>query len=210
MQPWDLQLLQQINHGWSHPVLDWLMPAISAVNAWIPLFAVVVVLVFWRGGRNGRIMLLCAGLAIGIGDGVVSNVLKKAVGRVRPRDAVEGLVVRDLAPGRPDFVRLFKAPEQSPSKPRKETRGKSFPSSHTVNMFALATVIALFHRRWGAFMYGVALLVAFSRVYVAAHWPSDIPPSIAIGLLVGWGTVLLVRPLAERWFRRRRGTVAAP
>ena len=198
MLSWDLQLLQRINLDWTHPVLDWLMPAVSAINAWIPLFAIVAMLVLWRGGKQGRWLLLCIALAIGIGDGIVSNTLKKTIGRVRPRDAVEGLVVRDLAPGKPDILRLFKAPEQHPSKPRKETRGKSFPSSHTVNMVALATVVALFHRRWGILLYGLAALVAYSRLYVAAHWPSDIPPSVALGLLVGLASVGLVR-----WARRR-------
>lgn len=198
MLSWDLQLLKRINLDWTHPVLDWLMPAVSAINAWIPLFAIVAMLVLWRGGKQGRWLLLCIALAIGIGDGIVSNTLKKTIGRVRPRDAVEGLVVRDLAPGKPDILRLFKAPQQHPSKPRKETRGKSFPSSHTVNMFALATVVALFHRRRGVLLYGLAALVAYSRLYVAAHWPSDIPPSMALGLLVGLSSVGLVR-----WARRR-------
>jgi undecaprenyl-diphosphatase len=196
--PWDLQLLQQINLHWTHPALDWFLPAISAINAWIPLFAVVVFLVAWRGKNNGRWMLLCIALAVGIGDGIVSNTLKKTIGRVRPRDAMTGLVVRDLAPGKPDILRLFKAPQQHPSKPRKETRGKSFPSSHTVNMFALATVIALFYRRWGIIMYGLAALVAYSRVYVAAHWPSDIPPSAALGILIALATVWTVD-----WLRKR-------
>ncbi|MBB5037815.1 phosphatase PAP2 family protein [Prosthecobacter dejongeii] len=199
MFPWDLQLLQRINLHWTHPVLDWLMPAVSAINAWIPLLAIVALLVLWRGGKQGRWLLLCIALAIGIGDGLVSNTLKKTVGRVRPRDAVEGLIVRDLAPGKPDILRLFKAPEQHPSKPRSETRGKSFPSSHTVNMFALATVVALFHRRWGILLYGLAALVAYSRLYVAAHWPSDIPPSMALGVLVGLSTVWAVRAIQERF-----------
>ncbi|TDU80995.1 undecaprenyl-diphosphatase [Prosthecobacter fusiformis] len=200
--PWDLHLLQRINLHWTHPVLDWLMPAISAINAWVPLLALVVILVAWRGGRQGRLMLLCIGLAVGIGDGIVSNTLKKTVGRVRPRDAMSGLIVRDLGPGKPDFLRLFTTPVQSPSKPRRETRGKSFPSSHTVNMFALATVIALFHRRWGLLMYGLAASVAYSRLYVAAHWPSDIPPSAALGILIALATVWTVDRIRQRFSKQ--------
>eukprot|EP01031_Cornospumella_fuschlensis_P019389 gene19389-biopygen16329 len=75
-------------------------------------------------------MLLCLALALGIGDGIIANTLKKTIGRVRPRDAIEGVIVRDLGPGDPNFVRLFKAPTAKPSQPRGETWGKSFPSSH--------------------------------------------------------------------------------
>lgn len=192
MNSWELDILKRVNIDWHNPILDWLMPAISAINAWIPFFVIAVLLVLWKGGARGRLMLVCLALAIAIGDGLVSNVLKKSTGRIRPRDVLEGLVVRDLGDGKPgetQFERLFKPAQQRPSQPREDRRGKSFPSSHTVNMFAMATVIAMLNRRWGIVMYGVALLVGYSRLYVAAHWPSDIPISMGIGILVGWVTV---------------------
>ena len=54
-----------------------------------------------------------------------------------------------------------------------------------MNLFAAATVVALFFRGWGLFVYVIAFGVAYSRVYVGAHWPSDIPPSAALGMLLG-------------------------
>jgi undecaprenyl-diphosphatase len=186
---WDLTLLHAINRGWSHPALDWLMPAVSAIDAWLPLLIVVAVVVALRGGRKARVMLACLAVTLALCDGVVCNALKKAVGRVRPRDAMEGVVVRDLGAGSPNFVRLFKAPAMTMSRPRGEERGKSFPSSHTANLFAAATVMAFFYRRWSLGIYGLAVLVALSRIYVGAHWPSDIPPSAAVGVLVALGVV---------------------
>jgi hypothetical protein len=94
MNAWDLSLLHQINTAWSHPVLDWLMPALSAIEAWLPLIILAVLLTAWRGGKRARIMLLCLGIAIGLGDGVISNTLKKTIGRVRPRDALAGITIR--------------------------------------------------------------------------------------------------------------------
>ena len=193
MNAWDLSLLHQINTAWSHPVLDWLMPALSAIEAWLPLIIIAVLLTAWRGGKRARIMLLCLGIAVGLGDGVVSNILKKTIGRVRPRDALADVIVRDLGTAAPAFMRLFEKPVVKASEPRSETRGKSFPSSHTVNMFAAATVIACFYRRAGFIMYLLAAAVAYSRIYCGAHWPSDIPPSMALGVLVGLGVVGVVR-----------------
>jgi len=193
MNAWDLSLLHQINTGWSHPVLDWLMPALSAIEAWLPLIVVAVLITAWRGGKRARVMLLCLGVAVGLGDGVISNTLKKTIGRVRPRDARSDVIIRDLGNASPAFMRLFQPPVVKPSEPNGATRGKSFPSSHTVNLFAVATVIACSYRRIGIGMYLLAAAVGYSRIYCGAHWPSDIPPSMAIGVLVGLGVVAIAR-----------------
>lgn len=195
MTSWDLSLLHQINTAWSHPVLDWLMPALSAIEAWLPLIIIAALITAWRGGKRARLMLLCLAVAIGIGDGVISNTLKKTIGRVRPRDAMADVIVRDLGTATPAFMRLFEKPVVKAGEPKGEVRGKSFPSSHTVNLFAAATVIACFYRRAGLLMYLLAAVVAYSRIYCGAHWPGDIPPSMALGVLTGLGVVRVFRRL---------------
>ena len=199
MISWDLSVLHHINRDWTHPLLDWLMPAVSAVNAWLPLMGLALLLVLRHNGRRGVRLILCVAMALGISDGLISKNLKHAIGRVRPRDAISGVMIRDLGSASPEFLRLFKPPVQHMSKPRGDTRGSSFPSSHTMNMFALATVIALSHRRWGGVMFVIATLVAYSRLYVGAHWPSDIPPSIGMGILVGWVVTRLITRFTRKW-----------
>lgn len=193
MMDWDLQWLLRINREWAHPLLDWLMPAVSSIHAWLPLLLLAGVGVALRGGREGRHFLLCILVAIGLGDGLVSNGLKHTVGRVRPQDVTAEVLVRDLGKAKPEFARLFHRPVQRPGRPKPVEHGKSFPSSHTVNLFAAAMVIAHFRRGLGAVAFGLAALVGYSRIYVGAHWPSDVVPSIGLGLLVGACAVWIVR-----------------
>lgn len=70
----------------------------------------------------------------------------------------------------------------------------SFPSDHATAVGAVAAALWLANRRLGFIAGALALLMAFSRVYVGAHYPGD----TAAGLLLGGGTVLLLWPLVER------------
>ena len=183
MPEWDLEWLRLINQQWTHPTLDYVMAAVSAIEAWIPLIVIGVLAVAWRGRAKARWMLVCLALALGIGDGVISKSMKSAVGRVRPRDALSGVMIRDLGKAEIGFMRLFAPLVVKPSKKRDDEFGKSFPSSHVVNLFAAATVVAMFYRGWGIGVFLLAATVAWSRVYCGAHWPSDILPSAGLGVV---------------------------
>ncbi|MGE5584697.1 MAG: phosphatase PAP2 family protein [Bacillota bacterium] len=58
----------------------------------------------------------------------------------------------------------------------------SMPSGHSAAAFALATVLARQYPRYRVFFYAGATLVAISRVYERAHWPSDTLIGAAIGV----------------------------
>ncbi|MBZ0168303.1 undecaprenyl pyrophosphate phosphatase [Candidatus Methylomirabilis lanthanidiphila] len=62
----------------------------------------------------------------------------------------------------------------------------SFPSGHAVTAFALAFVLARAYPRYMLLFYGLAGLVALSRVYLAKHFPSDVVAGAAVGILAGW------------------------
>ncbi len=202
---WDLNLFWHINRDWTHPVLDWLMPVLSAIELWMPILGVILIFIAWRGGAKARWMLVAITLAIVLSDAVVGRTLKKTFDRVRPRDQMSGVIIRDVAKVKPKILALFQAPQIKTSLVKKvPLEGNSLPSNHTMNLFAVATVIALFFRRWGLPMYGLAAAVAYSRVDVGAHWPSDIVPSIALGLINGWAAVAVVS-----WWRGRYASKSA-
>ena len=205
MNGWDLDLFWLINRDWANPVFDWLMPALSAIDAWLPLFGLLVLVILWRGGRRPRLMLLCVAIALILGDAIIGKGMKQLCNRIRPRDQMSGVMIRDLAPAKPRMLALFKAPVIKSSKVKKvPSEGNSLPSNHTINLFAAATVIAMFFRRWGMAIYVLACAVAYSRVYVGAHWPSDLVPSAALGVVTGWTVVVLMRRMTTDATSRRR------
>ena len=84
----------------------------------------------------------------------------------------------------------------------------SFPSDHAVMAGSVAAGLLLVSRRLGLVAVVSALLMAFSRVYIAAHYPWDVVAGLALGATVavlGW--LVLSAPLTELtiWLRSRPG-----
>ena len=61
----------------------------------------------------------------------------------------------------------------------------SFPSGHTIFMFAVATVIFQFNKKLGWLLYCLGLLIGIARVAGGVHYPSDILGGIVLGILTG-------------------------
>jgi undecaprenyl-diphosphatase len=181
--------LFQINHCWTHPALDMVMAVASSKDFWLPFIILGLLLVLVFGGFRARMMLLAAGISIGIADGLVVNRLKEKVGRPRPHETLVGVRTLDLAKARPRFLAIglpLKEEYSNPGIP--PARGVSFPSAHAANNFVMATVVALFYRRRGWLAFLPAAIVAYSRVYVGAHWPLD----VLVSCFLGTGIALLV------------------
>jgi undecaprenyl-diphosphatase len=60
------------------------------------------------------------------------------------------------------------------------------PSNHAANMFAFATTLSFFYKRYKTFLFILASLIAFSRVYVGVHFPGDIFFGALIGYIISW------------------------
>jgi undecaprenyl-diphosphatase len=73
----------------------------------------------------------------------------------------------------------------------------SFPSGHACNAFMIAALLAEQFRRKQYVFYGLAALVALSRIYLGVHYPSDVIMGACIGLVITW-LMLIFRPLRNR------------
>src|SRR3989344_5011548 len=60
----------------------------------------------------------------------------------------------------------------------------SFPSCHTIFVFALATGMYQYNKKAGRWFYLLASLVGFSRIFVGVHWPYDIIVGAVLGILI--------------------------
>ncbi len=66
----------------------------------------------------------------------------------------------------------------------------SSPSSHAAMSFAAAIGMTFYYAPLWAVFFGLAFLMAWSRVYVGVHYPSDVIAGTFVGLV--WGTVMVV------------------
>lgn len=115
-----------------------------------------------------------SGLTIG-GAGLISYALKISVQRQRPYVQYNDIV------------------------PKMHTSSYSFPSGHTTFAFATATIVSLNHKKWYITVpiYAWAATVAYSRLHLGVHFPTD----ILGGMVIGTGTGFLVHHLSQKWFR---------
>ena len=172
-----LELLDSLAVSFDLPILDWIqanlqcgfldtvMPIITMFGdagifwmAWATLL-----LIFRKSRRTGLGMWF----AMAMGLLVCNIILKPAVGRIRPYDFQEEhfkIMIDLLIEKQHDF---------------------SFPSGHTIASFEACTVLLLNSKLMGIPALILAILIAFSRMYLYVHYPTDVIFSVFAGILFG-------------------------
>ena len=165
----EIALLQQLAKL-RFPLLNWLMQIITYLGE-ETVFMVVAIVLFWCVDKWKGYFILSVGFA-----GTIFNQFLKLVFRVpRPWTYDESLIVPSAREG---------------------ASGYSFPSGHTQNAVGTYGGIARgTKRKWLAVVCLVLMvLIGFSRMYLGAHYPSD----VLVALLIGAALVLIMYPILNR------------
>ena len=162
-----------INGSWTHSTLDAIMPVITDLDQvpWFKYGVAPAALAVWlyKGRQRALRVLVVAAIAMGVCDLLSYRVIKPWVGR--PRPAYARLGARILTP---QGGRL------------------GFPSNHATNVGAAASVLSVAYPAASIAFWSGAGLIAYSRVYVGAHYPFDVLAGLALGGLLSWPWAVLM------------------
>lgn len=173
---------------------DSLMVAASNPLAWSWLYVIIFYLVWRYTGWKGLLMFaVIAGLSLGLSDliagifkhsGPLKNLWASFPARLRPMHTPE---LQEVI----HFV----------------TRGGKYGtvSAHAATTIALAVTASAFVKRWWmtAAMVAMTLIICYSRIYLAYHFPFDIVLGLATGLCSIGLSLLIVKGTIKLWNRRK-------
>jgi undecaprenyl-diphosphatase len=166
----DRQIFYFINVGCANPVTDLIMPIITSDWVLRIVYAGAMILLWWKGNKERRMLAVCSVIVIAITDLVVSSWLKPLIDRPRPCHVLTGInMLVDCG------------------------AGLSMPSSHAANAFGQALFWGMSTSRWRWQLLVAAFLVAISRVFVGVHYPADVLVGSAVGAVVGAVIYILAR-----------------
>ena len=179
-----LELLNSLAVSFDLPILDWIQATLQSgfMDTIMPIITIF--------GDAGIFWMICAAalfffpqtrrtglgmaFAMALGLLICNVILKPMVGRMRPYD----FQIEVLEKQWEDFLLAGKLliGEQSDF---------SFPSGHTIASFEACTVLMLGNKRLGIPATLLAILIAFSRLYLYVHYPTDVITSVFLGILFG-------------------------
>ncbi len=176
MNPFDSAVMTFVQSGFHNPITDTIFPAVTYLGEsgifWILLSLLIIALGRKNGWRTtGCLMLAAMLLGLLLGEIALKNII------CRPRPFQE----------MPEISLLIPPPS-----------GYSFPSGHSCASFAAATIIFLKDKRPGTAALALAALIAFSRVFLFVHYPTDVLAGSLLGVLCALAAAYGYRRLFQK------------
>lgn len=181
LETWDRALFLFLN-GQHNETFDVLMKWITYKYTWIPLYGLMLILMGRKYGWKRTAVLIVPSIAILIllTDQISYNGFKQQFERLRPCHNFEIGHLVHLVSG---------------------CGGKyGFLSGHATTSFAIAifggSMLDNKNWKWGLLVW--AALVAYSRIYVGVHYPSDIFCGAILGIILAFFTIRMMRLVTKR------------
>lgn len=194
----DFPILEFIRNYLTCDFLDKAMPYITLFGEWGAFWiAIAVIMLLFRKTRKTAWSM---GAALMLGLIVCNIILKNLIGRDRPFFfyTVERMANYDL----PQLKNWVPVTENDIKWLVASDLHKSFPSGHTIACFEASTVLLIKDKRLGIPAAVIAFLVAFSRLYLYVHYPSDVIFSIVFGIIFGILGTAIVNGIYKKFVRR--------
>lgn len=164
----DLAILEWLQANLHHPILDAIFLSITALGNYGLVWVLLgLALILTKKYRHIGITLM---LALAFSFVVTNLVLKNMVQRPRPFISY-------------DYLKALMS----------NASGYSFPSGHATSAFAAAMVFYKYLPKYKVVFFGIASLVAFSRLYLLVHYPTDVIAGSMLGIISGWVAYRLIQ-----------------
>lgn len=172
-------------------VMDKAMLLASTPAVWAWLYVIILYMVWRKNGWRGIIFfLVAAALAVTLGD-MISGIFKHTG------------VLKNLLPSFPARLRPMYTPELEGMVSNILRQGGQYGtvSGHAATMVSMAVLaIPAVGRRWfTVLMTAVVLVICYSRIYLAYHFPIDIALGAVTGLVSGGVLMVMYKYAIHRW-----------
>lgn len=153
----DLQFLELLQNSFQSPLGVDLFRYITFLGdkGLIWILMALVLLATKKNRKVGILLIITLALTALLGEGMIKHIVQ------RPRPFIEYSHLKTVL---------------------ESTSGYSFPSGHTASSFAAACILAANSKKYKILYYSLAFLIAFSRLYLMLHYPSDIIGGILLGI----------------------------
>lgn len=197
------------------PLFDRVMLTVSGTAMWLPLYALILWLVWRRSGWRGMsVFLVLMLLALGLSDivsgvfkhnGLLGDLLPQLEPRPRPMftPTLEGLEIT------PDSLRALRSAavphDWAVHVPPKAVSGMyGTVSAHAATIVAVAVLsCGAIRRKWfTALMVVCTVVICYSRIYLGKHFPMDLVWGTLVGSVLGYAALRGYRRLAQSRNRR--------